>query len=133
MRRVAGDDSYSTDEDTVLTIAAPGVLGNDADVDSPTLTAAVVTGPAHGTLTLNANGSFVYTPTANFNGSDSFTYTASDGPGELERGDGDDHRQRGGRRAGGQWRQLQHRRRHAADDSPRRASWRTIRTSTAGR
>ena len=76
---VAADDSYSTDEDTVLTIAAPGVLSNDADVDSPTLTAAVVNGPAHGTVTLNANGSFIYTPNANFNGSDSFTYKASDG------------------------------------------------------
>ena len=77
---VAVNDSYSTNEDTPLTIAAPGVLGNDTDVDSATLTAALVTsGPAHGTLTLNADGSFTYTPAANFNGSDSFTYTASDG------------------------------------------------------
>ena len=76
---VAVNDSYSTNEDTPLTIAAPGVLGNDTDVDSPTLTATLVSGPAHGTLTLNADGSFTYTPAANFNGSDSFTYTASDG------------------------------------------------------
>ncbi len=39
----------------------------------------LVTGPSHGTLTLNADGSFSYTPAANFNGSDSFTYRASDG------------------------------------------------------
>ena len=39
----------------------------------------LVTGPAHGTLTLNANGSFTYTPTANYNGADSFTYKANDG------------------------------------------------------
>ena len=39
----------------------------------------LVTGPAHGTLTLNANGSFTYTPTANYNGADSFTYRANDG------------------------------------------------------
>jgi VCBS repeat-containing protein len=76
---VAAADSYTTDEDTALTIAAPGVLGNDSDVDSAALTAAVVTGPAHGTLTLAADGSFTYTPTANYNGPDSFTYTATDG------------------------------------------------------
>ena len=39
----------------------------------------LASGPSHGTLTLNANGSFTYTPAANFNGSDSFTYRASDG------------------------------------------------------
>jgi VCBS repeat-containing protein len=75
----AADDAYSTAEDTPLTVAAPGVLGNDTDPDSTTLTAAVVTGPSHGTLTLDANGSFAYTPAANFNGGDSFTYRASDG------------------------------------------------------
>ena len=56
------------------------VLGNDTDVDAgTTLTAALVASPAHGTLTLTADGSFTYTPAANFNGTDSFTYTASDG------------------------------------------------------
>src|SRR5207247_2666199 len=72
------NDSCATNEDTALTITAPGVLGNDTDVDSPVLTAVVVTGPSHGALTLNANGSFTYTPAANFNGSDSFTYKAND-------------------------------------------------------
>ena len=43
------------------------------------LTAVLVSGPAHGTLTLNADGSFTYTPAANFNGTDSFTYKANDG------------------------------------------------------
>src|SRR5215211_4888667 len=76
---VATNDAYTTDEDTALTVAAPGVLGNDSDLDSSTLTAAVVTGPGHGTLTLNANGSFTYTPAADFNGPDTFTYKASDG------------------------------------------------------
>jgi VCBS repeat-containing protein len=75
---VAVNDSYSTGEDTVLTVPAPGVLGNDTDVDS-TVTASVVTGPLHGTLTLNSNGSFVYTPAADFYGTDSFVYKASDG------------------------------------------------------
>ena len=57
MPPVAADDSYATDEDTPLTVAAPGVLANDTDVDGDTLTAVLVTGPAHGTLTLNADGS----------------------------------------------------------------------------
>jgi VCBS repeat-containing protein len=76
---VATNDASTTDEDTALTIEAPGVLGNDTDPDSSTLTAAVVTGPGHGTLTLNPNGAFTYTPAANFNGTDTFTYKASDG------------------------------------------------------
>ncbi|MBI4311414.1 MAG: tandem-95 repeat protein [Chloroflexi bacterium] len=76
---VAVNDSYSTNEDTALSVGAPGVLGNDTDADGDPLTAVIVAGPAHGTLTLNANGSFTYTPAANYNGGDSFTYRANDG------------------------------------------------------
>jgi len=77
---VAGNDAYSVNEDAVLTIAAPsGVLANDSDIDSASLTAALVSGPAHGVLSLNTNGGFTYTPAANFNGADSFTYKANDG------------------------------------------------------
>jgi len=76
---VANNDSYSINEDAPLSIAAPGVLGNDTDAEHNPLTAVLLTGPAHGTLTLNANGSFTYTPAANYNGSDSFTYKANDG------------------------------------------------------
>ncbi|HEX9696363.1 MAG TPA: cadherin-like domain-containing protein, partial [Actinomycetota bacterium] len=76
---VASDDAYATDEDVALNVPAPGVLANDTDPDGDPLTAAVVSGPANGTLTLNADGSFTYTPAANFNGSDSFTYVANDG------------------------------------------------------
>ncbi|MEY2573338.1 MAG: large repetitive protein, partial [Verrucomicrobiota bacterium] len=77
---VAQADSYTTNEDTPLTVAAPGVLANDSDVDSPTITAVLVTGPANATsFALNSNGSFNYTPVANYNGSDSFTYKANDG------------------------------------------------------
>jgi len=61
-----------------LVIAAPGVLGNDTDIDSPTLTTQVVTSTAHGTLVLNANGSFTYTPVVGYVGPDQFTYTAND-------------------------------------------------------
>ena len=76
---VAADDSYSTAEDTGLTVSAPGVLGSDTDVDVDFLSAALVIGTTNGSLSLNADGSFSYTPNANFNGSDSFTYKANDG------------------------------------------------------
>jgi VCBS repeat-containing protein len=76
---VAQDDTYTTDEDTPLVVAKPGVLGNDYDVDGDSLTAVLVSGPAHGTLTLNSDGSFTYTPAENFCGEDSFTYKAYDG------------------------------------------------------
>jgi len=77
---VAVDDAYEVDEDGVLTVlAAQGVLANDTDVDNDLLTATLVNGPAHGTLVLAEDGSFVYTPEANFNGTDSFTYKATDG------------------------------------------------------
>jgi len=75
---VATGDSYTTAEDSPLTVAAPGVLGNDSDVDGDVLTAVLVSGPAHGTLTLNANGSFTFTPAANYNGPDTFQYQARD-------------------------------------------------------
>src|SRR5439155_1130071 len=76
---LATADGYATSEDTPLTVAAAGVLANDSDIDGDALSAALVSGPTNGTLTLNANGSFTYTPNANFNGTDSFTYKANDG------------------------------------------------------
>src|SRR2546429_4743907 len=72
-------DNYLTNEGTALTLAAPGVLGNDTDVDSPTITAVLVAGPTHRTLTLTADGGFTYTPAANYNGPDSFTHKANHG------------------------------------------------------
>ena len=56
-----------------------GVLANDLDANSDPLTALLIAGPEHGTLTFNANGSFVYAPDPNYNGTDSFTYRAYDG------------------------------------------------------
>ena len=76
----AADDSYTIDEDGTLTKdTTAGVLANDTDADSDTLTATVVSQPTHGTLTWNSNGSFTFTPDANYHGSDSFTYKANDG------------------------------------------------------
>jgi VCBS repeat-containing protein len=76
---VAANDSYSTPRGTQLSVPAKGVLANDADPDGNNLTAALVSNVSHGTLSLNANGGFTYTPSGNFTGSDSFTYRASDG------------------------------------------------------
>ena len=76
---VAVGDVYITDEDKALTVAAPGVLGNDTDADGDPLTTTGVTQPAHGQVTLSANGSFTYTPTAGYSGTDTFTYRANDG------------------------------------------------------
>src|SRR5439155_1492674 len=73
------DDSFTTAEESPLTVAAAGVLGNDSDLDGDPITAVLVTGPTHGSLTLNADGSFTYTPNALFFGSGSFRYEANDG------------------------------------------------------
>jgi len=76
---LAVDDTYSTDEDTTLVIAWPGILGNDSDNDGDALTANPVTGPVNGAVAVGADGSITYTPDANFHGTDSFTYVAHDG------------------------------------------------------
>lgn len=79
---VAVNDNYSTNEDQPLTVSAPGVLTNDYDPANPqqpiTANTTPVSNPSNGTVTLNANGSFTYTPSANFNGLDSFIYSICD-------------------------------------------------------
>ncbi|HWQ83225.1 MAG TPA: tandem-95 repeat protein, partial [Anaerolineales bacterium] len=76
---LANIDSYPVEEDGLLAIAAPGVLGNDSDQDGAQLTALLASGPNHGTLNLNPDGSFSYAPDLNYNGSDDFSYYANDG------------------------------------------------------
>ncbi|MFN7777771.1 MAG: Ig-like domain-containing protein, partial [Betaproteobacteria bacterium] len=77
---VAADDAYSGEQRAALTIGAlAGVLANDSDLDGPGMSAVLEAGPSHGTVTLSANGSFVYTPTGSYYGPDSFTYRAFDG------------------------------------------------------
>ena len=78
---VGVDDSYGTNKDRQLVVAAPGVLGNDTDADGDQLTvpafdAASVEG---GLVAVAADGSFTFMPAAGFVGSDSFNYTVSDG------------------------------------------------------
>ena len=76
---VANGDGYTINEDPASPLTG-NVLANDTDGENDPLTAAVVAGPSHAqSFTLNADGSFSYTPYANFNGSDSFTYKANDG------------------------------------------------------
>ena len=67
-------DQYATPQDTVLRVEAPGVLANDGH----SLPVSLVRGPSRGTVTLDANGSFVYTPPAGFNGIDTFVYRIND-------------------------------------------------------
>lgn len=76
----ATDDAYELDEDEPLEVnAADGVLANDTDPDADDLTVLVVDEPENGAVTLNSDGSFDYTPSANYHGPDAFTYRASDG------------------------------------------------------
>ena len=73
---VAGDDVASGAEDTSVTV---DVLANDSDVDGDVLTVASLTAPANGTLVDNGDGTITYTPDPDWNGTDSFGYTVSDG------------------------------------------------------
>ena len=73
---VAADDSYTVAAGAALTVAAPGVLGDDSDPDGDPLAASLIVGPGHGSLTLDADGSFIYTPDTGYAGGDSFTYHA---------------------------------------------------------
>lgn len=78
---IAGDDSVATDEDVPV---AGNVLGNDVDAEGDPLTAVLVSGPVHGTVEFNPDGSFSYTPHQDYSGPDSFSYQACDG--QMESG-----------------------------------------------
>jgi len=76
----AVNESYMITEDITLAVSAlNGVLVNDSDGDSDPLQAVLESDVVNGTLVLNADGSFDYTPTADFFGTDGFTYRANDG------------------------------------------------------
>lgn len=77
---IAGDDSYTVQEDGVLTVdVTGGLLATDMEIDGDAISTILVSGPSYGTLNLNADGSFTYTPNADYVGSDSFTYRVTDG------------------------------------------------------
>ncbi len=84
----AEDDPVTTDEDTPLVgnVLADNGNGPDSDPDGDALTVSTtpVSGPEHGTLVLESDGSFTYTPDENFYGDDGFVYEVSDGNGGTD-------------------------------------------------
>lgn len=86
---VAGDDTATTNEDTPVNI---NVLANDSDPDNDPLTLSIATNPTNGSVVVNNNNTpgnpaddfIAYTPKANYNGSDSFTYQVNDGKGGTD-------------------------------------------------
>ncbi len=85
---VAADDGFAVDEDALLSgnVLADNGGGADSDLDGDPLTVNTtpVSDVSHGTLVLNGDGSFSYTPDAHFNGSDSFVYEISDNNGGTD-------------------------------------------------
>jgi FtsP/CotA-like multicopper oxidase with cupredoxin domain len=81
---IANSDAYSVAFGDSLTVAGPGVLGNDSDADGGALTAVLTAGSSRGTLALAADGSFSYTPEAGFSGVDRFSYAAFDGQAQSD-------------------------------------------------
>jgi Ca2+-binding RTX toxin-like protein len=77
----AADDSYTTAEDTAITL---DVLGNDADPDGDAFLLWGYTQAANGTVTTDVGGHLVYTPNANWSGTDTFTYTIRDSNGGID-------------------------------------------------
>ncbi len=77
---VAVDDSFTLNEDTAITGT---LIANDTESADGGNTWAVETGPAHGSVSINADGTFTYTPADNYNGSDSFTYAITDADGDV--------------------------------------------------
>jgi hypothetical protein len=77
---IAVNDSYMAVLNTPLIVPASlGVLQNDTDIDGNPITTILVSQPAHGSVSLNADGSFTYTPATGYVGADSFTYRDTDG------------------------------------------------------
>jgi hypothetical protein len=81
---LGGGNEYISMEDQMLEVMDQGVLSDDYDSDGDPLTATLVTGPQHGELKLNSDGTFVYSPDGGFTGRDTFTYVANDGTSDSE-------------------------------------------------
>ncbi len=76
----ATGDSASLAEDGSATI---NVLANDSGLLDGTISVAITSGPAHGSASVGSDKRISYTPTGNYNGSDSITYKVTDGDGEF--------------------------------------------------
>lgn len=70
--------NYSVKKNVTLSVPGPGVLTNDTDVYGTNLNASLITAPTNGALNLNTNGGFTYTPSVNFQGTDTFVFLAHD-------------------------------------------------------
>ncbi|HSU55082.1 MAG TPA: cadherin-like domain-containing protein, partial [Candidatus Dormibacteraeota bacterium] len=80
---LVANDAYSVNENSTLTVPAPGVLANDTSVFGQSLSASVLSGPPNGSISLNTNGGFTYTPHSNFSGIDQFNYQVNEGTNNL--------------------------------------------------
>ena len=76
---VGSGESYQIQQLDSLSISAPGLLANDVDPEGTALTVSLDTSTSSGTLVVNSDGTFTYTPNASFIGTDQFTYRVSDG------------------------------------------------------
>ncbi|WP_145391307.1 DUF4347 domain-containing protein [Stieleria neptunia] len=76
---VATADAYTVNPAATLSVADPGVIFNDTDIDGYTMSTILVAGPSHGTFSLQPGGGFTYTPNTGFFGQDSFFYSVTDG------------------------------------------------------
>lgn len=77
-------DHYTLPQGAGLAVPAPGLLANDLSPDGPPVAITLATAPAHGTLSVDRDGAFRYTPESGFTGQDTFTYQSSDGAGAVE-------------------------------------------------
>jgi|GEM_PF-4639371 len=85
---IANTDTFTVNEDTILTQPANSLTSNDSDIDGNTVSVSTLPAqaPGSGVVVINSNGGFTYTPNSNFNGADSFVYTLQDGQGGTDTG-----------------------------------------------
>ncbi|MCG6560295.1 tandem-95 repeat protein, partial [Ruegeria sp. 1NDH52C] len=81
---VANDDTFNGTEDQPITGSVLTNDTDDGDINPAPLVVSSYTQPGNGTVTVASNGSFTYTPSQNFSGQDSFTYTVVDGVGATD-------------------------------------------------
>lgn len=75
-------DAYAVKTNQALNIAASGLIDNDLNPAAAFLSAIKVSDPTNGSVTINSDGSFIYTPNTDFTGNDSFEYKVYDGTGD---------------------------------------------------
>ncbi|MFQ1701372.1 cadherin-like domain-containing protein [Loktanella agnita] len=76
---VAVTDHFAVAHDDAITFSQAQILANDTDADGDTLSILSISAPAHGILIDNGDGTYTYTPTAGYSGTDPLSYVLSDG------------------------------------------------------